>query len=110
MIYLCGKISGDPNYKEKFAAYERYYSRIGRVFNPCTLDSSLPYDVLMGVCLAIVRSADLVVEMPDYPNSPGARAEVARCISDDIHHIMISVDTDRRILNSNSGSSETVDL
>ena len=79
-IYIAGKITGDPNYKEKFKRAEDYLVTYGHtVLNP----SVLPYDLSASdytrICIAMMECADLVLFLPDYKESPGALLELQWC-------------------------------
>lgn len=95
-IYLAGRITGDENYKARFAAAKRmllregedrpismecYYGtpRADNVLNPAELPEGWPGKVYMDVCLAMIREADLVMFLPGWEQSRGASLEMQYC-------------------------------
>lgn len=97
-IYLAGKITGDPDYREKFAAAKEWllaekeahevargllkvslYPTADVVLNPAELPEGWPNGLYMDVCLAMIRAADLVVFLPGWERSRGASLEMQYC-------------------------------
>lgn len=95
-VYIAGGITGVGNYKARFAAAKRmllregedrldstarYYGtpRADKVLNPAELPEDWPGRVYMDVCLAMIRAADLVVFLPGWEQSRGARFEMKYC-------------------------------
>lgn len=82
-FYLAGKITGDPEYRKKFAAAEGYirdFTGAGTVvISPAVLPEGLSKAEYMRCCFAMLDSADAAVFMPDWLNSPGARLEKQWC-------------------------------
>lgn len=80
-VYLAGKISGDPDYREKFAeAAQRIRENIGAVvISPAVTPEGLSKADYMRICLAMLDSADEVVFLPDWQDSPGAKLEMHWC-------------------------------
>ena len=77
-IYISGKITGDPNYREKFAAAEKFYYEQGAiVLNSATHPGGMDRSDYMRICFAMIDSADTVVMLNDWPTSEGAKAEFA---------------------------------
>ena len=77
VVYIAGKIDGDPNYKEKFRkAAEQLEARGYIVLNPATLPEGMSKEKYMPICLAMLNQADIVVMLSDYKNSPGALLEL----------------------------------
>jgi len=77
VVYLAGKIDGDPNYKEKFRkAAEQLESRGYIVLNPATLPEGMSKEKYMPICLAMLNQADIVLLLSDYKESPGALLEL----------------------------------
>ena len=79
-VYIAGKITGDPDYQIKFTAYEQaYISKGWTVLNPARLPSNMQPADYMRICLAMIDSADIVIFLPDYEESPGAMLEYSYC-------------------------------
>lgn len=88
-IFISGKITGDPNYKAKFAAAEAFYKKKGyTVLNPAVLPGDMQPADYMRICFAMIDTADAVAFLPDYHRSPGAELELNYCCYTDksIHH------------------------
>lgn len=79
-IYIAGKITGDPNYKDKFRrAKEMLVSQGHIVINPAELEEGMSHEDYMDICFAMIRAADQAVFIPDYFESEGARLEYSYC-------------------------------
>ena len=72
-VYLAGKITGDPNYREKFAAAaKKLEERAGvTVISPAVTPEGLKKADYMRICFAMLESADTAVFLPDWEDSPG---------------------------------------
>lgn len=83
-IYIAGKITGDPDYKAKFAMAEKFYKERGyTVLNPSLLpEGMLPADY-MRICLSMIDTADIVAFLPGYETSHGAQLELQYCLYTD---------------------------
>lgn len=75
-IYIAGKITGEPDYKEKFAvAVMTLETQHHIVLNPADLpEGMLPADY-MRICFAMIDTADAVYLLKDWFNSFGASIE-----------------------------------
>lgn len=79
-IYIAGKITGDPDYRAKFADAQRQIEAQGHiVLNPATLPEGMEPKDYMRICFAMIDVADAVVFLPDAAESAGARLEMAYC-------------------------------
>lgn len=79
-VYIAGKITGDPGYRDKFAAAEIQLGWKGHtVLNPAELPSGMSREDYMRICFAMIDVADAVVFLPDAADSAGARLERAYC-------------------------------
>ena len=80
-IYIAGKITGDPNYKEKFAKMESELLKIPgtTVINPAALPTGLEPADYARICIAMINSSDIVVFAPNYKKSQGALLEMQYC-------------------------------
>lgn len=78
--YIAGKITGDPNYREKFQKGVEALQRKGyTVLTPTTLPDGMKNGDYMKICFAMIDVADIVFFLPDWPSSPGARLEYMYC-------------------------------
>ena len=80
-LYIAGKITGDPDYKAKFAEAQREFEKQGyTVLSPaCMPEGMLPADY-MRICFAMIDTVDVVVFLPGFRRSPGARLEAEYCL------------------------------
>ena len=80
-VYLAGKITGDPNYREKFAAAaKKLEERAGvMVISPAVTPEGLKKEDYMRICFAMLESADTAAFLPDWEDSPGAQLEKHWC-------------------------------
>lgn len=79
-IYLAGKITGDPNYREKFKSAARVLTALGYVvLNPAILPDGLSEPGYMRISLTMLEESDMAVFLPDFQESKGALIEQAWC-------------------------------
>ena len=79
-IYIAGKITGDPDYRAKFADAQRQIEAQGHiVLNPATLPEGMEPKDYMRICFAMIDCADTVFLLPGWQGSPGAQLELAYC-------------------------------
>ncbi len=79
-VYLAGKITGDENYKKKFADAEEMLHRLGyTVLSPAILPEGMTGADYMRICFPMIDTADTVVFLSDYQESPGAMVEYKYC-------------------------------
>ncbi len=80
-IYIAGKITGEPNYKDKFANMESELLKIPgtTVINPAALPTGLEPADYARICFAMINSSDIVVFAPNYKKSQGALLEMQYC-------------------------------
>ena len=76
IIYIAGKITGDPNYKEKFDIAATSLEAQGHiVLNPAELpEGMLPADY-MRICFAMIDTADAIYLLKGWYSSSGASIE-----------------------------------
>ena len=80
-IYIAGKITGDPNYKSKFnAAHLSIVYQYDVPVNPALLPAGLSKADYARICFAMIDTADKVMFLPDWQESPGARLEMEYCL------------------------------
>lgn len=78
IVYLAGKITGDPAYRAKFADAEMVLRELGHtVLTPSMLPDGLEYASYMAIDEQMLRAADAVCLLPDWKQSAGARQERA---------------------------------
>ena len=79
-IYIAGKITGDPDYRAKFADAQRQIEAQGHiVLNPATLPEGMEPKDYMRICFAMIDVADEVWLVPGWYNSDGVSLEVQYC-------------------------------
>lgn len=75
-IYIAGKITGNPNYKEQFAAAEKKLKAEGhQVINPTWKPEGLPYKQYIDMGLMELQQCDVIYLLSDWKDSKGARME-----------------------------------
>lgn len=77
-IYIAGKITGDPDYKKKFALAEIALTKRGHtVMNPATIpdDKGYTWDEYMEISQKMQNLCDATYFLPDWQESKGARKE-----------------------------------
>lgn len=78
--YIAGKITGDSDYKKKFAHAKACLESEGFVvLNPAELPEGMYPSDYMRICMAMMDSADVVAFLSDYELSKGAQLEWAYC-------------------------------
>ncbi len=83
-VYIAGKISGDRNYKKKFAKTEKILRKKGySVMNPAQLVvyTDFTWFDYMLVSGAMQRRCEAVYFLPDWSQSKGAIIELKRAIA-----------------------------
>ena len=80
-IYISGKITGDSDYKGKFARAEEKLKAAGHVvMNPAILPDGFEYDEYMRICLVMLDVCDAIYLLTDWRQSGGARKEYNRAM------------------------------
>lgn len=81
-LYLAGKITGDPNYKAKFAEAAKALRSAGySVMNPAELPDGFDYPDYMKICAAMIEVCDATCLLPDWTESDGAKFEYGHTIA-----------------------------
>lgn len=78
IIYISGKITGDDNYKAKFAEAEKLLAEKGfNVINPCKVGEYefFSYEQFLHIDFALIDCADAIFMLSDWQNSKGAIRE-----------------------------------
>lgn len=81
VVYLAGKITGDPGYREKFARYEAMLQKFSgvAVLNPAHAPLGLRPEDYMRIAFAQIEVANVVCFLPDFRQSMGAALEMQYC-------------------------------
>lgn len=75
-VYIAGKITGDPDYWDKFQrAAVKIRAEGHKVISPTCLPDGLDWDDYMHVCYALIDVADCVYFLADWAESRGATEE-----------------------------------
>lgn len=79
-VYIAGKITGDPGYREKLRKAAEELGKWGyTVLSPAELPEGMAPAAYMRICFAMIDVADAVVFLPDAKESAGAKLERAYC-------------------------------
>ena len=79
-IYIAGKITGDPEYRRKFACAARQVESCGHIaLNPAELPEGMEPAAYMRICFAMLDVADELWYLADAAKSAGARLEMQYC-------------------------------
>ena len=75
VVYIAGKITGDPEYKYRFRAAKELLKPKCIVLNPAELPEGMPKERYMPICLSMVGQADILCLLPGWMDSTGAMIE-----------------------------------
>ena len=79
-LYLSGRITGDTEYKKKFAFAREFYEDQGYiVLDPSVLPCGMSNADYARICFAMMDSADEAAFLPGYASSSGAMTEHEYC-------------------------------
>ena len=80
-ILVAGKITGEPDYKEKFAAAEKELCDLGHiVLNQAKLPQGMEHAEYMKIYFAMIDVSDGVMFLPGWETSKGAQMEMDYCV------------------------------
>ncbi len=86
MIYIAGRITGDPGYKSKFKKAENVLREAGlEVMNPAILPEGLTREQAMPICMELLKCCDSICLLEDWYTSIGAREEMRAALEADMH-------------------------
>lgn len=75
-VYIAGKITGDPNYRDKFARAEAELKRQGHlVMNPAILPEGFEWETYMHITVTMLNACDTIYLLEDWQDSRGAQIE-----------------------------------
>ena len=78
-VQIIGRITGDPEYREKFAQVAAALRTQGhRVWNPAELPEGWEYEDYMTRCLAELERQEAICRIEGWRESPGAARENAK--------------------------------
>lgn len=86
-VYISGPMTGEPNYKAKFAAAEKHIkAQGGGAINPAkiTIPESWSYDEIIAYDLQVLEKADAIYMLSGFRGSKGALIELKRALELDL--------------------------
>jgi hypothetical protein len=78
-LYICGQVTGDKNYQQKFQNAEMQLREAGYtdIVNPARLvPGGTPWKEAMRICLKALLDCDGIAALPDCKYSRGANIEL----------------------------------
>lgn len=79
-IYIGGKMTNNPDYKQQFeAAAEAYRQKGYTVLEPSWMPQGMRPADYARICFSMIDTADVVAFLPGYKKSPGAQLELQYC-------------------------------
>lgn len=84
VAYLSGKITGDPDYKQKFKDAEaRWTDKFDEIINPASHDTDVKYPWVWYICRDLFliwrKKVTHIILLKDWNTSPGAKIERIAC-------------------------------
>lgn len=72
-VYIAGKITGLPNYRQVFKDAEAKLNTQGYIcMNPAELPEGFPYDIYLPICYKMIDACDVIYMLSNYIDSNGA--------------------------------------
>lgn len=76
-IYIAGKITGNPGYKEQFAEAERMLQKQGHLtMNPAVLSEGFAHSDYMHICYRMIDVCEGIFLLDNWRDSVGATIEL----------------------------------
>ena len=77
-IYIAGKISDNPNYKNDFKKAQKYLTSKGHIcISPTILPEGFSWDDYIPICFKMIDACDSIYMLKNWMGSKGAQAELA---------------------------------
>ena len=92
VIYIAGPVTGVEKYWEPFEKAQDEIEAAGFIaLSPTWQPKGMSNEQYMRICMAMIDSADGVLFLPKWPQSPGARLEWDYCCYvDKPHHVSLT--------------------
>ena len=75
-VYIAGKITGNPDYKQQFAEVEKKLREKGHTtMNPAVLPDGFEHSEYMQICFSMIDVCDAVYFQNNWKDSKGANME-----------------------------------
>ena len=75
-VYIAGKITGNPDYKQQFAEVEKKLREKGHTtMNPAVLPDGFDHHEYMQICFSMIDVCDAVYFLSNWRDSKGATME-----------------------------------
>jgi len=80
-LYIAGKITDNPDYKQQFAEAEKQLKYAGHVtMNPAVLPDGFEHHEYMAICFSMIDVCEGLYFLSNWRDSKGARMEFDRAI------------------------------
>lgn len=89
-IYICGPITGVPNYRYIFRKAKELLAEAGykNIVNPAelceVLPESYPYERILELCFGILTECDVLCLLPNWEKSTGCNREYGFALASDM--------------------------
>lgn len=75
-VYIAGKITGVPDYKDKFNIAEKKLSNEGHIcMNPSVLPGGFHWEKYIPICYSMIDACDAIYLLSNWKDSKGAVLE-----------------------------------
>ena len=90
-IYIAGKITNNPTFKEDFAGVDKELTNNGfLVMNPARLPQGFEFRDYWHICKAMIETCDIVYFLPNWLDSKGSHFELGFCVGTKKPYKMLS--------------------